>query len=1173
MKQIRIGNQTAFSATKLTLPFEYAIANGFDSFEWFPDKNECGTGWDISDIDRKMRSDIKESSLEHDIKLSVHAPWDAISRKPITNKTLSNKLKFAHDIGASLINIHLYTDDGLESYVKAIASIIKGSAEIGIKLSIENTPFTDPEDFNKLFTILWNQKEIKTDHVGMCLDIGHANLCSSTRNDYLLFIDRIVPEVPIIHIHLHENYGDHDSHLPLFSGPAKENDAGISGLIERLHKRKFHGSIILEQWPVPPSLLNEARNRLYQFFDLEKETSSRSTLSKKEELQGNANSCTQKPETPEALEHEIDFVDKIIISNQKHRSWREKLSWICSLFLDESFGPRIDYLVYISIYLRFLSTGAVTCCEDSQHFRPNHHAKISRQIHERLFRIANSDNAFIIRKIYPLLPSYARAFTTAEPLTRIRDIAHRNDIPAELKCEIKHSLQNKLHRCAGPEDLTTSNALLERITSSDANYSSDFVEEFKIFHEEIKEFFNATSLCEQLERLIKHVNPHEANLISEFQIAKGKNEARYRDHITLLELLTELRISFIAKVKDNKVSEVQQIRLAEIGLEDFGFVALSQLINCLEAEENGIPWSIALSALTMTIMNLRLSEIFPIECGKIESELGAWNLKLDLANNQEVLRLKASLDRCRRLANKYTDRVQELFAEKVERLGGALHVPEHVINLFCEGDVRGNLVFQLSRLVSGLLKNIKKIANLSPWDILITGKVIGHVVFAEYLDDLEGQLEEASIVVLKNAKGDELIPNHVVAIILGHELPHLSHLGVRARRAGIVFVACEDDGEFNKLESLKREWITLDVSSEALIWKIAPTCIGKIKEAKDQKLVHLPDVHLATESKVLTLDQVTMENGGAKAYAAKQLRELSVKVCAEGQDNKMFKTPEGLLVPYGMMEQALKSMPEVEKEYHRLLNQLNELSLFNFKDVSNRICDLIGGLKVGNKIIREIIGKFLNNESLIVRSSATFEDVEGVAGAGLYDSILSVLPSELDCSITNVWASLWTQRAATSRRECDIHHNIVHMAVLIQEMLKPDYSFVIHTVNPVNHKREEIYIELAAGHGEVLASGAVRGTPYRMVCNKHTEEVRMLAFANFSQATYIGKDGKLSPEALDYSNVKLSTSDEYREKLGKRLTDIGQFVEGAFKKPQDIEGAVVGDDIFLVQSRPQQGVY
>lgn len=51
------------------------------------------------------------------------------------------------------------------------------------------------------------------------------------------------------------------------------------------------------------------------------------------------------------------------------------------------------------------------------------------------------------------LPSFTKAYTASTPLTRIRDIAHRGDIPHELKQEIKHTIQNKLHRNAGPEDL------------------------------------------------------------------------------------------------------------------------------------------------------------------------------------------------------------------------------------------------------------------------------------------------------------------------------------------------------------------------------------------------------------------------------------------------------------------------------------------------------------------------------------------------------------------------------------------------------------------------------------------------------------------------------------------------------------------------------------------------
>ena len=74
--------------------------------------------------------------------------------------------------------------------------------------------------------------------------------------------------MPIVHVHLHENRGDHDSHMMLFTGPAGENPLGIEGLARRLIERSYSGSIIFEQWPRPSSLLSMARNRLRAIIEV-----------------------------------------------------------------------------------------------------------------------------------------------------------------------------------------------------------------------------------------------------------------------------------------------------------------------------------------------------------------------------------------------------------------------------------------------------------------------------------------------------------------------------------------------------------------------------------------------------------------------------------------------------------------------------------------------------------------------------------------------------------------------------------------------------------------------------------------------------------------------------------------------------------------------------------------
>lgn len=64
--------------------------------------------------------------------------------------------------------------------------------------------------------------------------------------------------------------------------------------------------------------------------------------------------------------------------------------------------------------------------------------------------------------------------------------------------EIKHTIQNKLHRSAGPEDLVATEAMLTRITKNPGEYNDAFVEQFKIFYSELKDFFNAGRLSNSL---------------------------------------------------------------------------------------------------------------------------------------------------------------------------------------------------------------------------------------------------------------------------------------------------------------------------------------------------------------------------------------------------------------------------------------------------------------------------------------------------------------------------------------------------------------------------------------------------------------------------------------------------------------------------------------------------
>jgi hypothetical protein len=151
---------------------------------------------------------------------------------------------------------------------------------------------------------------------------------------------------------------------------------------------------------------------------------------------------------------------------------------------------------------------------------------------------------------------------------------------------------------------------------------------------------------------------------------------------------------------------------------------------------------------------------------------------------------------------------------------------------------------------------------------------------------------------------------------------------------------------------------------------------------------------------------------------------------------------------------------------------------------------------------------------------------------------------------------------------------------------------VLHTRNPLaqvgSGDESDLYAEIAPGMGETLASGA-EGAAWRLTVSAATNAVTMRAFANFSEAflpvsaarsipavnsiydspTVVMEKGMVSQQAVSYSTLSLSTDEAARIRIGQALFKVGKYLEAELGGPQDIEGAVVGDSIYIVQSRPQ----
>jgi phosphoglucan,water dikinase len=909
------------------------------------------------------------------------------------------------------------------------------------------------------------------------------------------------------------------------------------------------------------------------------------------------------------------LVQRLARADAANGSWRKKLIWVRDLLAERDFAAenRAEKLAVIATYLRFLGTGQHACAEDGGHYRPSHHAKLSREINEALAEIANraSDDdtdrdesvseatrlSLVLRKIYPWLPSYDSAFTRTEPLTRIRDIAHRNDIPQALKREIKHTLQNKLHRCADPKDLLTARALLARITTPGADYSRPFVEQFRIFHRELEQFFGQADLEAQLQEVVSSGGTRSAladrvlSLHRDLQalempggttVDKTRSEAERDEEIALcLALLAEsVSLRGLCGVANSDASEFgRRMRILDQSLEKLAFTASSRCINRLQAiASQGSAAFVAhyvpraLHLVGLLLANLVLSGFE--DAARLTSELSNRPAESD---KDALIWLRAFLQRVRLLLAEHTDRLTELFSVPAATLGEALGVSPQAIATFIEGDIRGNLAFQLSRAIDDIYGRVRAQLGLSAWMPVVLGNASGKLVRKDALRSVSSDpvsSDQGQIMLLESASGDEDLPKGVAGVLLLHAIPQLSHLGVRARQAGVPF-ACADDGNaVAGIESFVGKQVLLQVSeSDARLDATSETdahvAFSEQQAAKRNESDQtgpapaVPGIEIELTETPLAVGEARIATCGAKAASAGVLERLAARAD--------FRTPASLALPYGVMTRALRTI-EGERRYEALARALVDRTLDEAQreQTSKQLSDLLARLEVPQNALDAARSAFAEESRLMVRSSSSVEDLATEAGAGLYDSIANVPLGQLDTAIKEVWQSLFTERAIASRRRAGLA-DPPWMGVLLQQLVAPDYAFILHSKDPFDPGGDQVLVEICVGHGEALASAKISGTPFRLRVHAdgHAETT---ALASFTEALWPDEALGLKKAPINYADIRLATDGAFRAELGARLGHIAKAVAAELGAPQDIEGVIRDGDIYLVQTRPQQGL-
>src|SRR5258708_2060438 len=236
---------------------------------------------------------------------------------------------------------------------------------------------------------------------------------------------------------------------------------------------------------------------------------------------------------------------------------------------------------------------------------------------------------------------------------------------------------------------------------------------------------------------------------------------------------------------------------------------------------------------------------------------------------------------------------------------------------------------------------------------------------------------------------------------------------------------------------------------------------------------------------------------------------------------------EGLLVPPGFVLPAYVLEQSVDGERLRTLtlaqDYLAAQALIQQTEPP-REAILAGYARLGGKVA--------------VRSSACAEDSEAASYAGQQETYLNVSGGDEICArVLDCWSSFFSERALFYRsRKGSL--NDLGMAVVVQKMLAPLKSGVLFTADPVSRRRDRMIIESVFGLGEQVVSGEAPPDHYA-----------------------IDRTANVNPHQI--VDHRLLKPEEIR-----LLAELGSELSRRFGSPQDIEWAIEGGKLYLLQSRP-----
>lgn len=207
--------------------------------------------------------------------------------------------------------------------------------------------------------------------------------------------------------------------------------------------------------------------------------------------------------------------------------------------------------------------------------------------------------------------------------------------------------------------------------------------------------------------------------------------------------------------------------------------------------------------------------------------------------------------------------------------------------------------------------------------------------------------------------------------------------------------------------------------------------------------------------------------------------------------------------------------------------------------------------------------KQLGGRGVFVRSSSNSEDLPGFSGAGLYTTVPNVTQADaLARAVQTVWASVYNFEAYEARRAAGFNQDAVVMAVLVQLAAASDSSGVMITRDPFDASRRHVtYLSAKRGLGIKVVEGKRQAE--QVMYSSWSKAVQVLSRSAEDTQLVAAAGGGVREVPIEGARQVLNDA------LVARLATVGRQVKTRLGNgDQDIEWAVQGDEILILQARP-----